>query len=94
VTRNIRKEEAEEDWRRREEERKELERKREHEKQMESLRVLTATQQNSSAVVATATTKVSVADELEKLASLRDRGLLTPEEFDNQKRAILKMPNN
>ncbi len=32
----------------------------------------------------------SVADEIEKLASLRDRGLLTDEEFQEQKQQLLK----
>jgi hypothetical protein len=31
----------------------------------------------------------SIADQLAKLAELRDRGVLTPEEFDSQKAKIL-----
>lgn len=34
----------------------------------------------------------SVADEVVKLASLRDKGLLTEEEFSQQRRALLSMP--
>lgn len=34
----------------------------------------------------------SVADELIKLAALRDKGLLTEEEFNHQRRALLNMP--
>jgi hypothetical protein len=32
---------------------------------------------------------ISAADELEKFAALRDRGILTDEEFQHKKRAIL-----
>jgi hypothetical protein len=32
---------------------------------------------------------ISVADELEKLANLRDKGVITPEEFDQQKARLL-----
>lgn len=92
VARNIKEEDAKADWRRREDENREFDRKREHEKQLESLRVLAATTQKPVTVVDTATARVSVADELEKLASLRDRGLLTPEEFEGQKRTLLQTP--
>jgi hypothetical protein len=37
----------------------------------------------------TAGTSTSAADELVKLADLRDRGVLTPEEFDRRKAALL-----
>lgn len=92
VTRNIKEEGAKADWRRREEENREFDRKREHEKQLESLRVLAATTQRPVTVIEPASPKASVADELEKLASLRDRGLLTPEEFEGQKRMLLQTP--
>jgi hypothetical protein len=38
---------------------------------------------------AAGTGTVSAADELSKLASLRDQGVLTPEEFEQQKRQLL-----
>ena len=34
---------------------------------------------------------LSVSDEVEKLASLRDRGILTEEEFERQKKRTLRM---
>jgi hypothetical protein len=37
----------------------------------------------------TAGTSASTADELEKLAGLRDRGVITPEEFDAKKASLL-----
>lgn len=40
-------------------------------------------------VTATFSAQVSVADELAKLAALRDQGVLTPEEFDQQKANLL-----
>jgi hypothetical protein len=92
VARNIKEEDAKADWRRRAEENREFDRKREHEKQLESLRVLAATTQKPVTVIESASPKASVADELEKLASLRDRGFLTPEEFDGQKRVLLQTP--
>lgn len=41
------------------------------------------------AVVAVASTPTSQADELAKLAALRDRGILTDEEFQSRKAALL-----
>ena len=32
----------------------------------------------------------SIADELEKLANLRDRGIITDEEFESQKKKLMK----
>lgn len=89
VTRNVKEEDAKDAWRRREEENREFDRKREHEKQLESLRVLATTQQKLGGAAEAASPIGSVADELEKLASLRERGLLTPDEFEGQKRALL-----
>jgi hypothetical protein len=37
---------------------------------------------------------VSVADELQKLADLRDRGVLTQEEFEAQKAKLLGEPHD
>ena len=45
--------------------------------------------QSSNAGAATANTPVSVADELDKLAGLRDRGIITNDEFDAQKSKLL-----
>jgi hypothetical protein len=58
--------------------RAELERNREHKKQLESLRLQ-----------ADARPTISVADELFKLAGLRDKGILTSDEFEQQKRTLL-----
>ncbi len=44
------------------------------------------------AVAGLARAAMSVADELEKLAGLRDSGVLTAEEFDTQKAKILNSP--
>lgn len=73
---------AAEDSRKREEERRDLERQREHEKQVESLKALRTTPEPSSS-------PGSVADQIEKLGHLRDKGLLTEEEFKEQKAAVL-----
>jgi hypothetical protein len=40
-------------------------------------------------VRSTAQTPASSADQLEKLASLRDRGVITPQEFDREKTKVL-----
>jgi hypothetical protein len=40
-------------------------------------------------VQTTAQTSASPADQLEKLASLRDRGVITPQEFDREKAKVL-----
>lgn len=66
----------------------EQERAREHERQLESLRAVTsavATREPNAESPAPA----SVASELERLAALMDRGLLTAEEFGAQKRKLL-----
>lgn len=62
---------------------RERQRREEHERQLESIKVLA----KGSAGAAVAS--ISVADELTKLAKLRDGGVLTPEEFEAQKTAIL-----
>ena len=41
---------------------------------------------------ASAAPSASVADQLEKLAGLLERGLLTKEEFDSQKSSLLGLP--
>lgn len=74
----------------RREERREEDRKREHEKQLETLRALTAAQQQAIPQLGdTPATPRLVADELAKLAELRDKGVLTSDEFEAQKRQIL-----
>ncbi len=73
-----------------EETRRELDRKREHEKQLESLRALTAAQVgHASSQIHEPGAPHSVADELTKLAALLDRGILSPEEFQQQKKQLL-----
>lgn len=80
VTRNLAEEEA-----------REAARKREHEKQLESLRALANVQGKRGVSPETpSASPVSVADELEKLANLRDKGVLTVEEFEQQKKALLQ----
>jgi hypothetical protein len=59
-------------------------RREEHERQLEQIRALSAQNAPPEAAVAT-----SVADELIKLAALRDRGDLTDEEFQAQKNGLL-----
>jgi hypothetical protein len=82
--------EFEEAGKRRVEERREFDRQREHEKQLESQRVLAAslaTQVRSQTVEPQVTR--SIADELTNLAALRDRGVLSSEEFEQQKKQLL-----
>lgn len=70
------------------EESKRAEQRREHERQLESLRVIAGTAAAKPAAGVPASTK-SVADELQKLAALRERGLLTDAELAEQKRRLL-----
>jgi uncharacterized membrane protein len=87
-------EEASRDYqRRKDEESRELERRREHEKQLESLRAVTTSQAVHASAQApeTAVTR-SIADELTKLAALRDKGVLSSEEFEQQKKQLLGRP--
>lgn len=78
-------ERTKEDLRRKEDERTEKQRQKEHEKQLESIKALAATR----SVPASDGARPSAVDELEKLASLRERGLLTNEEFTAQKAKII-----
>ena len=71
----------------REEAQKEEARKREHERHLESLKALAA---NRPQPEVTVSINSSIADELVKLAELRDRGILTEDEFISQKKALLK----
>lgn len=63
-----------------EEARREQERQDDHERQLESIKALAKSVPSGG---------VSVADELAKLAKLRDEGVLTPDEFAAQKSALL-----
>jgi len=63
-----------------EEARREQERQEDHDRQLASIKALAKTGPSAG---------VSVADELVKLAKLRDDGVLTPEEFAAQKAAVL-----
>lgn len=78
-----------EDERRRYDERQDFDRKREHEKQLESLRAVTASSARRAAGNSGSPASASIADELTKLAALRDNGVLTADEFDQQKRTLL-----
>lgn len=89
ITKNLIDEAVNEERRRLEQVNRDFDRKREHEKQVETLRVLAVAQgQNPPSTTPTAAVP-STADELEKLASLRDRGILTNEEFELKKRTLL-----
>lgn len=87
-------EEASKDYqRRKDEESRELDRRREHEKQLESLRAVTAAQAVHVTARAPETAVArSLADELIKLAALRDKGILSSEEFEHQKKQLLGRP--
>ena len=90
VMTNLTKEATKESAQRREDEQRDEERKREHEKQLESLRALTAAQSSGSAHQApSSTSPPSLAEELTKLAALRDKGVLTADEFESQKKQLL-----
>ena len=90
VMKNLTAEAAKESERRSEEERRELDRKREHEKQLESLRAVTALQTAHAAAQAPELVVTrSIADEITKLAALRDKGILSSEEFEQQKKQLL-----
>lgn len=72
------------------EDRREEERRRQHELELESLRAIThSTQPASQNAAAASSTIVSIADELEKLAALRDKGVLTEVEFIKMKMDLL-----
>ena len=90
VMKNLTEEAGKESERRREDERRELDRKREHETQLESLRAVAASQSSRAPAQALETAVTgSIADELTKLAALRDKGILSPSEFAMQKARLL-----
>lgn len=74
-----------------EDDRQEQLRREDHERHLESIKALTSTTSGSEAdnSSANAHKSVSISDELEKLATLRDKGILSDEEFQQQKSKIL-----
>jgi hypothetical protein len=74
-----------------EEARQEQLRREDHERHLESIKALTSTTSGNEAVPSSANTHkpVSISDELEKLATLRDKGILSDEEFQQQKSILL-----
>ncbi|GLO38211.1 hypothetical protein PPUN14671_50480 [Pseudomonas putida] len=58
----------------------------ENERHLESIKAIA----RSNTVAAPSQENVSVADELEKLAALKERGILTDEEFATQKKQLLQ----
>ena len=89
VMKNLTEETARETEKGREDERRELDRRREHEKQLESLRAVTASHPSRPIQAIEPAGTGSIADELTKLAALRDKGILSPSEFDTQKARLL-----
>lgn len=90
IMKDLTEEAAKESESQKEEERREADRKRDHEKQLESLRAVTTNQTNhTSGLVLAPVVTLSIADELTKLAALREKGILLPEEFEQQKKQLL-----
>ena len=65
--------------------------KREHEKQLESIKAIARSTAESkpSTKIDVVSQPFSVADELSKLGALKEKGLLTEEEFSAQKQQLL-----
>jgi Short C-terminal domain len=74
------------------EESKERLRREEHERQLESIKAIAAPQKLQTAQRSMPDSSVSVADEIRKLSTLRDEGLLTDAEFHAQKSLLLGVP--
>ena len=90
VMKNFTEEAVKETEKRKEDERREFDRRREHEMQLESLRAVTASQSTRTpALQLEGAVTGSIADELTKLAALKDKGILSQSEFDTQKRRLL-----
>jgi len=87
VSANLKEQEAKELQRKAEQEAQDILRKADHERELESIRAI-ATAKTSAASITSEPPK-SIAEELMKLASLRDQGVLTPEEFSHQKARLL-----
>ena len=85
-TRDLAKEAGEAEFRRRQEENAAFDRKMEHEKQLEALKALSSPNRAASPVQVA---QITPAEEIEKLGALLERGLLTEQEFKEQKAAIL-----
>jgi phosphate/sulfate permease len=62
--------------------------KEEHERQLESIRAIANSSTNTGKVESISVVS-SVADELLKLADLKEKGILSDQEFQDQKRALL-----
>ena len=91
VMKNLTAEAEKDSARRAEDEAREKRRREEHELQLESLRSLGATVSASTAgSAASVPAGFSLSNELEKLADLKARGILTETEFGEQKTALLK----
>jgi len=91
LMKNLTAEAEKESTRRAEEEVREKRRREEHELQLESLRSLSSNvAARPTEVSAVATTAFSVSNELEKLAALKSKGILTEAEFTEQKAVLLK----
>ncbi len=91
VVPNLALQEKQDQQRRAEEAERDRQRQREHEKQLAALQALKSSPTPAPASVAPAEAgPVSVAEEIERLGALMEKGLLTREEFDAQKSATLK----
>lgn len=89
VTPNLVAEAAKERARKEEEERREEERRRRHERELESIKAIATTAATHGDAKPAEAPAGSVADELEKLAALRDKGVLTEAEFSQLKMDLL-----
>lgn len=87
VSANLKEQEAKELQRKADQEAQDIQRKADHERELESIRAI-ATATTSAASVTSEPPK-SIAEELTKLAALREQGVLTPEEFTDQKARLL-----
>ena len=89
VTRNVAQEAEEAARRLREQDQRETRAAREHEQQMQALRALVPAPMPANSQPAAAAPAASIAQEIEQLLSLRERGALTQAEFDEQKQRVL-----
>jgi hypothetical protein len=94
VMSNLSAEEEKAVTRRREEESREKLRAQEHERQLESIKAIALPKQATPVSASVSSSFVpSVADEIRKLGQLREEGLLTDDEFQSQKVALLASPS-
>lgn len=75
--------------RKEEEDRREEERRRQHERELESIKAIANSAAAHGEAKSTEVPTGSIADELEKLATLRDKGVLTDAEFSQLKMELL-----